>query len=90
VIQFLTNYFNEKNHKLNQLAETMWTQIKSLLNYWLQNLEENIVWQTKIIYDVTVDMQKGNKINKENQRDKNQLKLIEELQRKNVRVKKNI
>lgn len=68
----------------------MWTQIKSLLNYWLQNLEENIVWQTKIIYDVTVDMQKGNKINKENQRDKNQLKLIEELQRKNVRVKKNI
>jgi len=59
----------------------------TLFNYWLQNLEENIVWQTKIIWSYT---QKWNKINRENQRDKNQLKLIEELQQKNVKVKKNI
>jgi len=57
----------------------------TLFNYWLQNLEENIVWQTKIIWSYT---QKWNKINRENQRDKNQLKLIEELQQKNVKVKK--
>lgn len=42
-------------------------------------------------YDITVDTQRGNKINKENQRDKkNRLKLIEATQAEKCNGEKNI